>query len=313
MINTVNSINKAIETNAAELIESSEQNYRDRISKIAEHVNAHKNIRVIMLAGPSASGKTTTAHILCEKLNDLGVATAVVSLDNFYLEDGDERIPMLPDGKPNFETVMALEVEEIQRCMAEVIETGICDTPIFDFTSRKRKPQKNHIDVGDGVIIIEGLHALNPILIDGIDRDKIYKIYISVNAPILFDDGCLALSSKQIRLIRRAMRDRIYRGADLKSTLEIWRSVVSGERRYLYVHKNSADVQLSTLHYYEPAVYRDTFIELVKELDRHTENYSYVVAAAEALEKFRPLGSAAVPWDSLIREFIPGGKYENET
>ncbi len=310
MKNTVNEINKALKYDAAAFIEAAEKEYYSSVNKIAEAVGNNRDLTVIMLAGPSGSGKTTTAHILRDNLRDRKINTEVVSLDNFYLAADDPRVPLLSNGRPDFESVYSLDVDMIKRCIIDLTEKKYCDMPIFDFIARSRKEKLERLDIGDGVVIIEGLHALNPLLLEGINPKSILKIYISVNTPILRDDGSVALSSRQLRLVRRSSRDHLYRGSDLANTMRLWSAVVEGEAKYLYVHKSSADYQVSTLHPYEPALFRDIFLKLTENLPADTENYDYVMKTAAALKEFTSIGIAAVPWDSLIREFIPGGKYE---
>lgn len=310
MINTVAQINKALEFNTLDFVKDAETEYYENIRSIAARVADNKNIGVIMLAGPSASGKTTTAHILRDCLRDLGVKTEVVSLDNFYFETGDPRMPLQANGRPDFESVYSLDIEEIRKCISDITEKQFCDIPIFDFVSRSRKPERVHLEIGAGIVIIEGLHALNPILLDGISKPKVYKLYISVNTPLLNDDGSIALSSRQIRLIRRALRDSVYRGSDIYYTLKLWTAVVEGERKYLYAYKDTADVKISTLHPYELGVFRDGFLKMTENLEKDTENYEYVMKAREGISKIVSVSESIVPWESLIREFIPGGKYE---
>lgn len=310
MINTVSQINKALEFNATDFVVSTENEYHNQIKKIADSVVENRSIGVIMLAGPSGSGKTTTAHILRDCLRDAGLHTEVVSLDNFYLESSDPRMPLLPNGRPDFESVYSLDIHEIRRCIKSITEDKECDIPIFDFVSRSRKDSRIHLDIGDGIVIIEGLHALNPLLLEGANKQNVLKIYISVNTPVLNDDGSVLLTSRQIRLIRRSLRDNLYRGSDIYHTLKLWTSVVEGEAKYLYAHKDSADIKITTLHPYELAVFRDTFLKMTENLDASIENYDYVMRTREGIKGFVSVSENIVPWDSLIREFIPGGKYE---
>ena len=304
MINTVNSINKALKCRTLDFVNETENEYHEQIKGIAKRVAENKDIGVIMLAGPSASGKTTTAHILRDYLRKMGVRTEVVSLDNFYLEFSDPRIPLLDNGRPDFESVYSLDIEKIRKCISDITEKHICDIPIFDFLSRTRKKEYAHLDTTDGIVIIEGLHALNPILLEGVKDRKTFKVYISVNTPILHDDGSVALSSRQIRLIRRSLRDVAYRGSDIYHTLKLWTAVVDGERKYLYAYKDTADVMISTLHPYELGVFRDGFLKMIENLTPDTENYEYVMRARQGISKIISVSSSVVPETSLLREFL---------
>lgn len=312
MLNTVQAINNAVKQDLSGFVSECEKEYHDQIENIAKLVSEKGTVGVIMLAGPSASGKTTTAHILRDKLKNFGIGTEVVSLDNFYLTADSPKMPLLENGRPDFESVYSLDLDEIRHCINAITKEHVYDMPIFDFVSRSRKKDKVRIDVrGGGIVIIEGLHALNPIMLEGINPDAVFKVYISVNTPLLYDNGTKALSSRQIRLIRRSCRDRIYRGADIYHTLKLWSAVVEGERKYLYIYKDTADVQISTLHSYELCVLRDVFLEMTDGLSEDAENYDYVMQTVKGLRSMTSLTQDIVPWDSLIREFISGGKYEN--
>ena len=308
MKNTVRDINLKANKSPEKFVLESELEYLSEISGIADKISNDRRIKIVAIAGPSASGKTTSAHILCDKLKALGENTTVVSLDNFYLTP--DKLPILPDGRTDIESVNALDIELMQKCFNEIIETGSTMLPLYDFKTNGRKLNAVKADITDGgIVIVEGLHALNPVITELVPKENIYKIYISVNCPILDDDGKRILSSRQIRLVRRTLRDRIFRGASVNDTLSLWSGVVEGETKYLYCFKDTADVHLKTLHLYEPCLYRREFTALKAELKSGGGFYDYFLKTADALEKFTPLESSFVPSDSLIREFIGGGKY----
>lgn len=308
MKNTVREINLKANKSPEKFIAKSELEYISEIGEIADRISDDRRIKIVAIAGPSASGKTTSAHILCDRLKELGEKTTVVSLDNFYLTP--DKLPILPDGKTDIESVDALDIELMKKCFNEIIETGSAMLPLYDFKTNSRRLNAIIADVTDGgIVIVEGLHALNPVITNLVPTENIYKIYISVNCPILDDKGKQILSSRQIRLVRRTLRDRIFRGASVNNTLSLWSGVVEGETKYLYCFKNTADVLLKTIHLYEPCLYRREFTALKSELKSGVEFYDYFLKTADALEQFTPLDSALIPENSLIREFIGGGKY----
>lgn len=309
MINTIGEINNAAIIDPIRLVTNAESEYLTNIYTIANDIAENDDIKIVAIAGPSGSGKTTSAHILCERLEELGEKTEVVSLDDFYLS-ADE-LPILPDGTQDIESVNSLNLELIKKCFSEIIETGKTVLPQYDFANKKCIPNSKSIDITSrGIIIVEGLHALNPVIARLVERKNIFKIYISANCSIEDDYGEQILSSRQIRLVRRMLRDRVFRGADANRTLELWNGVVSGERKYLYCYKNTADAFIKTLHVYEPGVYRNEFLALKTEVLCSSVGYDYFLRTANALEKFKPIDSFLVPKDSLIREFI-GPKNEN--
>ena len=286
-----------------ELIIEAEANYRAEIYTVAQKIADNDDIKIVALAGPSGSGKTTTAHILCKRLEELGETTTVVSLDDFYLPQ--EKLPILPDGKRDYESVNTLDKELLKKCFNEIITTGRTHLPRYDFTKGDRVIKDRYVDIRNhGIIIAEGLHALNPVITDLVPRKNIFKAYISVNCSIEDNFGEQLLSSRQIRLARRALRDRVERGTDINKTLSFWNGVVEGERKYLYCFKSTADALIKTLHVYEPCVYRNEFLKLKAEVKEDTVCYDYFMRTAAALEKFAAFDGNLIPENSLIREFI---------
>lgn len=307
MLNSVVAINNAAK-NPQELIKISEENYINEVYSAAKRIADDDRIKIVSLAGPSGSGKTTTAHILCDFLHELGEKTIVVSLDDFYLED--DRLPILEDGSKDIESVNALNIELIKKCFNEIIENGKTYLPRFDFKLKKSILNHKLADIGErGIIIAEGLHALNPLITDLVPRDNIFKMYISVNCSIEDAFGEQLLSSRQLRLVRRSLRDNIFRGTSVLETLKLWHGVVEGERKHLYCYKNTADVMIKTLHAYEPCVYRDMFLKLKQDVTPDVLGYEYFMRTANAIEKFVSVNSEFIPENSLIREFIGNGKY----
>lgn len=305
MINSVGEINKAAQ-NPQKLIALAEEQYIKEIYNTAQIIADNDAIKIVSLAGPSGSGKTTTAHILCDRLEELGEKTIVVSLDDFYLPY--DELPILENGKRDIESVASLNKDLIKKCFTEIIESGKTMLPRYDFASKKSIINDRLADVGKrGIIIAEGLHALNPVITDLAPKENIFKMYISVNCSIEDNFGEQLLSSRQIRLARRALRDRVFRGASLEDTLSMWNGVVEGERKYLYCFKNTADVRIKTLHIYEPCIYRDEILKLKDTLKEGTICYEYFMRTAAALEKFVSIDRSLVPENSLIREFIGDG------
>ncbi len=302
MINTVGQINEEAK-NPLKLISYAEQSYINELYSVAQKIADDDRIKIVSLAGPSGSGKTTSAHILCKRLEELGEKTAVVSLDDFFLSY--EELPILENGKRDTESVASLDTAMIKKCFNEIIHSGRTLLPRYDFPNKKSIPFANMIDITDREIIIaEGLHALNPVITDLVPKENIFKIYISVNCSIEDNFGEQLLSSRQIRLVRRALRDRIFRGTDLLTTLSMWNGVVEGERKHLYCYKNTADVKIKTLHIYEPCVYRNDFLKLKEEISEGCVCYDYFMRTASAIEKFASIDKSLVPEKSLIREFI---------
>ena len=308
MKSTLQTINEYALNDPAGLVEKAENHYDREITETAQRIADDDSLKIVAIAGPSASGKTTTAHILSEKLQNLGEQTEVVSLDDFYLPT--EQLPLTEEGKYDIESVNALDKELMKKCFCEIINTGRTELPKYNFAEKRRILSARSIDIsGKGIVIVEGLHALNPVITDLVPRKNIFKAYISVNRSVLDDNGDVLLTSRQIRLMRRVLRDRIFRGSSVNETLALWKGVVEGEKKYLYCFKDTADVLIKTLHIYEPCLYRNAFCALCDETQNITDCRDYFLKTAEAVRKFVPLDESLVPHGSLIREFIGEGKY----
>lgn len=305
MINTLNDINqKALEC-PEEFIEDCNKEYLENITNIARRIEADVDIKIVAIAGPSGSGKTTTAHILQEKLRLLNEMVEVVSLDDFYLPA--DKLPILPDGSTDIESVNSLDISLIKECFDEIIKEGKTNLPLYDFKTKTSTRGAKSIDIGHrGIVIVEGLHAMNPLISDLVPRKNIYKIYISVNRSVDDQNGVQLLSSRQIRLVRRVLRDDKFRGATATETLHLWNNVIDGERKYLYCFKDTADIQLVTFHPYELGVYREKFGKMRSTVNKNAPCYDYFIKTANALERFAAIDSSLVPKNSLIREFIGG-------
>ncbi len=307
MVNTLNEINKLAQISPLEFIKACNKEYIDNITGIAKRIEQDDDIKIVAIAGPSGSGKTTTAHILQDSLEQLSEKTSVVSLDDFYLPA--DKLPKLPDGSADIESVNSLDIALINECFNDIIKKGSTSLPHYDFKTKSRIPNAKTVDLGNhGIVIVEGLHAMNPLITDLVPQKNILKIYISVNRSVDDNNGVQMLSSRQIRLIRRVLRDERFRGATASETLHLWNNVIDGERKYLYCFKDTADIQLVTFHPYELGVYREHFCKMRNTVHKNTPCYEYFIDTANALERFTAIPQQLVPKDSLIREFIGGLK-----
>lgn len=307
MINTLNAINKKALECPKEFINQCNGEYLENITGIAKRIEADEDVKIVAIAGPSGSGKTTTAHILQEKLKSLGETVEVVSLDDFYLPV--DKLPILPDGSIDIESVNSLDISLIKECFQDIIKSGKTNLPRYDFKTKLSIRNAKVLDIGQkGIVIVEGLHAMNPLISELVPRKNIFKIYISVNRSVDDDNGVQLLSSRQIRLVRRVLRDDKFRGATATETLHLWNNVIDGERKYLYCFKDTADVQLVTFHPYELGVYRERFGKMRNTVNKNAPCYDYFIKTANALERFEDIDSSLVPDDALIREFIGGLK-----
>ena len=287
----------------ATFVEHCEERYNKIIENIAKKVAADNKIEIIMLAGPSSAGKTTTAKKIREALKNNGINSYAISLDDFYLNNCDA--PRFPYGTPDFETVHALDIPCFYKVMEQILETGEADIPEFDFLTGTRKKEFNHIKIQDReVIIVEGLHALNPIITKDLPNNRLLKIYINVSSRIYDNNKEIILNKRNMRFIRRLVRDYNFRGNSVEKTLEMWVTVRYGEDTYLFPYRHNADIKINTVHLYETCVLKDTAIKLLSEVGKDSSFYKESQRLIRNLERFPSLDKAYIPENSLLREFV---------
>ena len=300
-------INTLIENSPIEAIRMAEIEYHSRIGEIARRIADDERIKVVLLAGPSGSGKTTSANLICDAIETLGEAAMVVSLDNFYRDSDDPDYPRLPSGEPDYECPEALRLDTLSDALMKIANNEPYDIPRYDFKVGACVEIQHYPPINHGCVIIEGLHALNPKIRERLSDESVLKIFISVSTNINHG-GERILSGRKARFIRRLVRDSIYRAADAEKTLEMWDEVLAAEDIYLYPYKATADLAFNTFHIFELSVMKPFVERLIT--DKIAEKSEYASTVLSAVRQVLPLDYNLVPNNSLIREFIPGGKYE---
>lgn len=301
--NRLEYINELAEIDPQLLIERSETRYKNIISDISKKVSEDVGREIIMLAGPSASGKTTTANKLAKSFTELGMKTYVVSLDDFYLDRDD--LPFDEEGQHDYETVFALDLPLIAKTLNSLVRGEATRLPVFDFKCGKRSDEFNEITLDkNDAIIVEGLHALNPIITEDLPNDRLLKIYISVSSRIYDENGKIILNKRNIRFIRRMVRDYKFRASSVANTYELWDGVRSGEDKYLFPYKKNADMTINSIHLSEPCVFNDIAIKMLSEADLNPDRAADAQKLLFSLRKIKSIPSALVPKESLLREFL---------
>lgn len=286
-----------------------EEAYRASVAAVSRRLLREPSHRILFLAGPSSSGKTTTANILRDRLLAAGHAAAVVSLDDFYRPLDDPGYPRLSNGAHDYESPHSIDIPAVRACLCAALRGEEFPLPRFDFRRRVRDERTTPLRVPpDGYLIIEGLHALNPLLSEGLPRESYFNVFISVSTNIVGEDGGRLLSGRKLRFLRRLVRDSLYRDSDAQRTYELWQSVTAGEDAYLYPHRHRADEAIDSFHLYEVGLLRPFAEPLLAAENAPRTEYTNAVRAAMAA--FAPLSERLVPDTSLLREFIPGGVYE---
>lgn len=304
----IEDINAGVLSSPASFCLAAEEEYEKRIDALAWRTVADEALRVVLIAGPSASGKTTTANLLADKIIGEGRGCVVISLDDFYLESSSPAYPRHPDGTLDYESVQALDLDLIADTLSDIAEGRAFSVPKFDFKLSRRGEGRRYPPLCGGIVIIEGLHALNPLISATLSDSEVLKIFISVSTNIT-REGQVLISGRKLRLLRRTVRDSIYRATGAERTLRLWRSVVAGEKKYLYPTRKYANVEFDTFHASELSIMRLFAEALITEgLADSDELMRTLLTAARAAETI-PLD--CLPDTSLLREFVPGGVYED--
>ena len=304
----INRINKEANEDPAGFIEMTESIYQYDLKLIADQICALPGkYHVVLLSGPSSSGKTTTALKLSDEFRKNGIAVKRISLDDFYL--GKDFVRKLPNGKPDFESVEALDVPLIKKTLYDLASKGEAVKPLYNFKISARKKETELISAKDfSVIIMEGIHALNPVISEGMPKDAVKKIYVSVKQGIKNNEDYV-LTNRELRFIRRMIRDFSFRKTEPEYLLSMWDSIVDGEKKYIRPFRYTSDFTVNSIHIYEPCIYKKIAAPLFRKLDPDCVNYEYAAHIAQSLEKFADVDPALIPDNSLIREFIGGGCY----
>lgn len=289
-------------------IAEAEDTYHNQILEIAKRVSSDERVKIITLAGPSGSGKTTSANLLADAIRKEGKESLVVSLDDYYRDSSDPDYPRLPDGSRDFERPESLHLAEIAETLKAIAEGREFTLPKYDFKVGGRVSETLHAPIDKGIVIIEGLHALNPKISGLLPSGSYIKVFVSVSTNIVASDGERLISGRKIRFVRRMVRDSIYRASDAERTLSMWDEVIAAEDIYLYPYKETADYKIDTFHLFELSVMRERALKLIsREL---SEANSFAAIVFTALRAVEPLDEELVPKNSLIREFISGGIYD---
>lgn len=277
------------------LIEKTNKKTIDSIYKIADEIASDRRIKLIFVTGPSASGKTTFSTLLEKRLDTLGHEAHMLSMDNFFINRED--LPFLDEKNDirDYDSINAVDLELLNKCFKEILEEYESQIPVFDFLTGKRSDKTRHLKMTkNDVVIIEGIHSFNPLIQDNLDKNSIRNIYIEPTVNIHFDNGEI-LTHKDIRLIRRSIRDKFTRGYDFKATLAQWKYVLESEIKHIYPYVSNANFTVNSFADYELMVYKD----LMKVEDINVV-YQHINKIFDIIE---PLSPSKVPEHSIVREF----------
>ncbi len=301
----INELNNLIRCDISSFIDSADREYYDNIMKIAEDVRDNAKQRpIVLISGPSGSGKTTTAKILESILDNWGYSTHTLPMDDYFSSLTPEQKKLADEHKLDLESPDRVDVEFLN-AQLDAISKGVpVRLPKFDFSTNQRYLTDEILERKENeLVILEGIHALNPSVVT-FDDSHTTRIYISVRTRIAFEDNSL-LHPEKIRLMRRMLRDKIYRGRKIDHTLRMFDSVQRGENNFIMPFKHRATHDINTFIKYEVGVYKDLLLDELKQLppDKKIDD---MIAALTATE---PVSLDCVPEESLIREFIGDGQF----
>ena len=306
---TLNELNESVLHDRKGFIERSEQNYRNEIKNVADHIlERDHQMPIILISGPSGSAKTTTALRLATLLENAGKIVHPVSMDNYFRPVGDPGNEVDEDGRVDLESPKRLDMDLLNDHLEKFWKCEEVQMPTFDFATQTRGKGKTLKRNEGEFVILEGIHALNPEITGNIG-DHATTVYVSVRTRLKNDESNLLHPSK-VRLMRRIVRDKLFRGRGVSETLDFFKWVQRGEQRFIMPYKDKAMFDIDTFIAYEPAVYKPFILnELLEARDTYPD-YEPFKDLEEFLTEIDGMERDDVPLNSLVREFVGGSHYE---
>ena len=308
-LRTIGDFNHAVEKGyTIDLINLAEALQEKKISRIAERIAEQKNVKMVLIAGPSSSGKTTTCKRLSIQLLTNGLKPVGISLDDYFVDR--DKTPKDETGEYDFEHVEALNIPLLNQQMNALMAGEEVELPKYNFQTGKSERSGRRLKLkGNEILVVEGIHALNPMLTAQIPEECKFRVYASALTTILLDDHNYVPTTDN-RLLRRIVRDYKYRGVSAKDTIRRWPSVRAGENKWIFPYQENADVMFNTAMLFELAVIKSQVEPLLEQVPENCEEYSQAYRLLKFLKYIRPIPNRQVPPTSLLREFLGGSSFK---
>jgi uridine kinase len=307
-VRTVGDFNEMVDKGyATDVINVSEALQEKKISEIADEIASRKGVKLILLAGPSSSGKTTTCKRLCIQLLANGIKPLQISLDDYFVDR--HLTPKDENGEYDYESIYALNLKLINEQFNALFNGEEVELPKYDFADGTSKRSGRKIKMNDdNVLVVEGIHALNPELTSEIPEKQKFRVYVSALTTILLDDHNY-IPTTDNRLLRRIIRDYKYRGVNAQETIHRWPSVRAGENKWIFPYQENADAMFNSAMLFELAVIKQQAEPLLEQVPESCEEYSEAYRLKKFLDYIRPIPNRDIPPTSLIREFLGGSSF----
>ena len=307
-VTTVGDLNYACANgHTNDLIHISEALQEKKISAIADTITSRPDVKVVLIAGPSSSGKTTFAKRLSVQLAVCGIRPMAISTDDYFVDR--VRTPRDEKGEYDFEHIEAMDIELLTSQLNALIAGEEVEPPRYDFLTGKSVPSGRKLKLQENdILILEGIHALNPRLTEGVDDRHKFRIYASALTTLLLDDHNY-IPTTDNRLLRRIVRDHKYRARSAQETIAQWPSVRRGEERWIFPFQENADVMVNTALLFELAALREQALPLLEEVPENAEEYSEAYRLRKFLSYVKPIPILGLPPTSLLREFLGGSSF----
>ncbi|MCR4570750.1 MAG: nucleoside kinase [Bacteroidales bacterium] len=312
-LNTVGDLNKSLlDGNGSDLIQIAEALQEKKIVQIAEEIHkryfGRQKVRLVLITGPSSSGKTTVSKRLAVQLKACGLRPLTFSTDDYFVDR--EKTPLLPDGTPDFDNFETVDHKALERDLMKILQGEEVEVPEFNFVTGKREYKGRKYKLGPGnVVVLEGIHALNPKLTDKIAPHKKFRIFISTLTGIALDHhNCIPTSDN--RLLRRIVRDYNKGAFTARQTISQWQKVRAAEDKWIYPYQENADVMFNSAYLVEFAVLRNHAEPILASVPKNCPEYSEAHRLLKFIHYFVPVPDKEIPPTSLLREFVGGSSFK---